>query len=234
MDVDNEADYQEMVGKVSSIHPSMTKIFVDMKEVERLPLSKSGDESSESSDVGKILKPCLMPGPTDLDTHLSQWHITLQQLHKNECDEGWTYIGPMGPVPLMPAMILDWCCALEEGQATLPTPPNIESFNIANKATYLHPVCKVQVQALAWPTPPAIPSIDINSLALVLLLQTLTKSGILLTSAPATPGVSSALFPVTPTCATTNNILPPLLIPSLSEIESPLCDVHFWSLFYNH
>ncbi|KAI6008941.1 hypothetical protein EDC04DRAFT_2581837, partial [Pisolithus marmoratus] len=38
--------------------------------------------------------------------------IKLQQLHKNEQDEGFTYIGPMGALPLTPVMILDWCHAL--------------------------------------------------------------------------------------------------------------------------
>ncbi|KAI6042086.1 hypothetical protein EDC04DRAFT_2892411 [Pisolithus marmoratus] len=148
MDANNEVDYQKMVGKVSSIHPSMTKIFVDMKQVERLLLSECGDESSKSSGVGKNPKTSSC-GPTDLDTHCAQQHIKLQQLHKNKHDEGWTYIGPMGPVTLMPAMILDWCHALEEGQATLHIPPNIESFNVANKATYLHPFRAAQYTSLA-------------------------------------------------------------------------------------
>ncbi|KAI6027147.1 hypothetical protein EDC04DRAFT_2605910 [Pisolithus marmoratus] len=87
MDVHNEADYWEMVGKVSSVHPSTTKIFVNMKQVEKLPSSESGDESSESSDVGDHSKTSSHEA-TDLDSHLAWWQIKLQQLHKNECDEG--------------------------------------------------------------------------------------------------------------------------------------------------
>ncbi|KAI6024302.1 hypothetical protein EDC04DRAFT_2900257 [Pisolithus marmoratus] len=186
----------EMVGKVSSIHPSTTKIFVDMKQVEKLPLSESGDEGDESSNLQKTSS-C---GATDLDLCLTRWHIKLQQLHKNKCDEGWTYIRPMGPVPLTPAMILDWCHALEEGQATLHMLPNIESFNIANKATCLHPAPKVQAaQALIHPVPPATPTVDINSLTSVLLLQTLTKSGLLSSLTPVAPAIALAPPPVTPT-----------------------------------
>ncbi|KAI6010317.1 hypothetical protein EDC04DRAFT_2580985, partial [Pisolithus marmoratus] len=124
----------------------------------------------------------------------------LQQLHKNEQDKGFTYIGPMGTLPLTPAMILDWCCTLvcEDGEAMLHTPPNIKSFNMANKATYLHPVCKMQ--AHSQPPPPFTPSVDVNTLTSVLLIQTLTKSGLLPSSTPATPSdkeltSSSPLFP---------------------------------------
>ena len=48
----------------------------------------------------------------DLDTRLACWRIKLQKLYKNEHDEGLTYVGPMGPLCLTPAMVLDWCRAL--------------------------------------------------------------------------------------------------------------------------
>lgn len=54
MDVDNEADYKEMVEKIhSTTDLGTTKIFVDIKHVEKLPCqadSESGDEESGSSD----------------------------------------------------------------------------------------------------------------------------------------------------------------------------------------
>ena len=74
----------------------------------------------------------------DLDTCLAQWHIKFQQRYKNEHDEGLTYVGPLGALPLTPAMVFDWVCALEEGQATLLVPSNIQSFNPANKVLFLH------------------------------------------------------------------------------------------------
>ncbi|KIK96477.1 hypothetical protein PAXRUDRAFT_40757, partial [Paxillus rubicundulus Ve08.2h10] len=74
----------------------------------------------------------------NLNSHLAQWHIKLQQKYKNEHDEGLTYIGPLRALPLTPVMVLNWTCALEEGQATLSMPPNIESFDPANKAPILH------------------------------------------------------------------------------------------------
>ncbi|KAI6027146.1 hypothetical protein EDC04DRAFT_2605909 [Pisolithus marmoratus] len=69
---------------------------------------------------------------------------------------------PLGPIPLMPAMVHDWCLALEDGQATIAIPPNIESFNMANKVQVLHHACKMSTQA--GPTPTA----DLNLLNLTL------------------------------------------------------------------
>jgi hypothetical protein len=87
----------------------------------------------------------------------------------------------------------------DEGQATLTTPPNIPSFNIVNKAHFLHPTRKVQ------PPPAPTPSVDVNSLTSVLLLQMLTNSGLLQsTGSPAAKAppqaalVPSAAPPVTP------------------------------------
>jgi len=48
----------------------------------------------------------------DLDNRLARWHLKLQKAHKNENDEGLTYIGPLGPILLTPAMVRDWCLAL--------------------------------------------------------------------------------------------------------------------------
>lgn len=56
MDVDNELDYKEMVRKICDASDSTlaTKIFVNMKHVEKLPLhqvnAQSGDEDSSVSD----------------------------------------------------------------------------------------------------------------------------------------------------------------------------------------
>ncbi|KIK91253.1 hypothetical protein PAXRUDRAFT_149910 [Paxillus rubicundulus Ve08.2h10] len=115
-------------------------------------------------------------------------------------------------------MVLDWCCALEEGQAMLKTPPNIESFNIANKAPVLHPAHKSHI-----PTPISVPltlQVDVNSLTSVLLLQTLANSG-LLSSTPVQSTISCsqtdlpAPSPVTPTYQT---VVPPL-VPTLPQLS---------------
>ncbi|KAI6008520.1 hypothetical protein EDC04DRAFT_2907074 [Pisolithus marmoratus] len=119
MDVDNKADYWDMVSKIHGTNLSITKIFIYMKHIEKLPSNESSNDASKaSSDDDNLKTPAL--GAADLDTWLTQWHIKLQCLHKNEHDEGFTYIGPMGPLMSTPAMILDWCWALEEGQVMLP------------------------------------------------------------------------------------------------------------------
>ncbi|KAI6016777.1 hypothetical protein PISMIDRAFT_18143 [Pisolithus microcarpus 441] len=218
MDVDNKADYQEMVGKIHGANPSVTKIFIDMKHIEKLPSNESSNEASEASGDDDDLK-TPTHGAADLDTCLARWCIKLQRLHKNEHDEGFTYIGPMGPLALTLAMILDWCWALEEGQATLHTPPNIESFNVANKATHLHPTCKAQAPA----QPPTTP-VDLNALTSVLLLQTLTKSSVLSSPTPSTPHLGSIPPPVTPTRVVqgaAENPSPP--VPSPTQLSHFLC-----------
>jgi len=37
IDIDNVADYQEMVKKITDDKPSVVKIFVGMKHIEKLP-----------------------------------------------------------------------------------------------------------------------------------------------------------------------------------------------------
>ncbi|KAI6044132.1 hypothetical protein EDC04DRAFT_2599718 [Pisolithus marmoratus] len=89
--------------------------------------------------------------------------------YKNENDEGLTYVSPLGPMSLMPAMVHDWCLALEDGQATIAILLNIKSFNMANKVLILHPAGKATAQ-LASPA-----TADLNSLTLAILLQTLAQ-----------------------------------------------------------
>ncbi|KAH0826292.1 hypothetical protein J3R83DRAFT_5769, partial [Lanmaoa asiatica] len=173
IDVDNEADYKEMVNKIHAACPGATKIFVNMKHIEKLPsvddsIDENTSESSDNDDVQKV-------SSKDLGARLMRWRVKLERLYKNEDDEGMTYVGPRGPLPLTPNMILDWCRALEEGQATLNMPPNIESFNVAKNP--------MRNQAQGPPAPasglpvtvPITPNVDINSLASVILLQTLTN-----------------------------------------------------------
>ncbi|KAG9309093.1 hypothetical protein JVU11DRAFT_10976 [Chiua virens] len=176
IDVDNLAEYQEMVMKIVDLEskPSTVKIFVDMRHIQKLPRAQasSGDDLQHSSDDtgGKAHST-----KTDLNTCVAQWHIKLQQKYKNEHDEGLTYVGPLGALPLTLAMVLDWARALEVGQATLLIPPNIKSFNPMNKA----PILSHARRASAQTAPSPSPAIDINSLTSVLLIQTLAQSGLL-------------------------------------------------------
>ncbi|KAI6017834.1 hypothetical protein EDC04DRAFT_2607976 [Pisolithus marmoratus] len=160
-DVDNIADYREMVKKNLEDKPSIVKIFVDMQHIERLPWASKSSED---------------------DLEISSNSTKLQKVYKNKLDEGLTYIGPLRSIPLTPAMVWDWCLALEDGQATITTLPNIKSFNMANKAPILHPMHK----AAAQPASPA--AVDLNSLTLAILLQTLAQfdSGLYPLTSPAT------------------------------------------------
>ncbi|KAI5994969.1 hypothetical protein EDC04DRAFT_2910321 [Pisolithus marmoratus] len=93
MDIDNEADYQEMVGKVSSIHPSTTKIFVDMKQVEKLPLSESGDEAAQA-----LVHPAPPATPTININSLTSV-LLLQMLTKSGLLSSLTPVTPATPAP---------------------------------------------------------------------------------------------------------------------------------------
>ena len=140
----------------------------------------------------------------------------LQQKYKNEHDNRFTYIGPLGPMPLTGPMILDWARALEAGHATLHVPPNIDSFNPANKASILH---AKRLQSPALPSPS--PAVDINSLASVLLIQAITKTGLFPSTASSdapTPEKlsTSTSTPQTPTWQ--KNALTSELIPSPSQL----------------
>ncbi|KAI6096257.1 hypothetical protein EV401DRAFT_1895814 [Pisolithus croceorrhizus] len=114
----------------------------------------------------------------------------LRKGYKNRHDEGITYISPLGSIPLTPTMIQDWCLALEDGQATIATLPNIELLNMANKAPILH----LMQKAAAQPTPTAL---DFNSLTLTILPWTLTQFNAALCSptAPVTPMPQTPKWP---------------------------------------
>ena len=71
MDIDNELDYKEMVHKiVDTISDSgMTKILINMKNVEKLPLHQadgnSGDNESGTLDKNQVFPFITMAGCFD-------------------------------------------------------------------------------------------------------------------------------------------------------------------------
>ncbi|KAI6163600.1 hypothetical protein EDD17DRAFT_1428783, partial [Pisolithus thermaeus] len=116
IDVDNQNDYREMVKKVSDEAVPVVKVFVDMRQVEKLPQvsqaagSGSGNDSEHTTD-GDTESPTHTK-KADLDQRLARWCLKLEKMYRNEHDEGLTYVGPLGAIPLTPAMIRDWCLAL--------------------------------------------------------------------------------------------------------------------------
>ncbi|KAI6013895.1 hypothetical protein EDC04DRAFT_2904341 [Pisolithus marmoratus] len=177
INVNNAIDYREMVKKISEDKPSVVKIFVDMQHIEKLPQAMKSSNDSEFA----------------LDS--------LKKAYKNKHNERLTYIGPLGSIPLMPAIVWDWCLALEDGQATIATLPNIESFNMANKAPILHLMHKPAMH----PAAPA--AVDLNFLTSAILLWMLTQfdSGLHSPTSPVTPA------PQTPDCHQQTIALSPIL-----------------------
>ncbi|KAI6046583.1 hypothetical protein EDC04DRAFT_2598014 [Pisolithus marmoratus] len=149
-----------------------------------VPPKAKGQQASDVIDVDNTADYREMC--SEDDSEFTSNSTKLEKAYKNEQDKGLTYIGALGSIPLMLAMVHDWCLALEDGQVTITTPPNIESFNIANKAPILHLMCKAAVQ-VAQPASPA--AVDLNSLTLAILLWTLAQfdSGLHPLTLPASP-----------------------------------------------
>ncbi|KAG6377816.1 hypothetical protein JVT61DRAFT_14591 [Boletus reticuloceps] len=139
IDVDNSTDYKEMVKKVLNDKPLIVKVFVDMRQVEKLPHSSrskgSGSSAEDSVASSDSINGTSTTKQIDLKNRLGRWRARLEKAHKNENDVGLTFVGPNGPIPLSPAMIRDWCLTLEDGHAMLTVPPNIESFRCFEQRT---------------------------------------------------------------------------------------------------
>jgi hypothetical protein len=129
----------------------------------------------------------------------------------------------------------NWCTGGRAGHIDYSTQSQIVQHG--QQSTVLHPARKVQLPV------PAAPGVDINSLTSVLLLQTLTKSGLLSsTTSESLPHSGAANVPapspVTPThtCAAAEpSASPPLLSPSqlsrfLRYAEAKL-DVHNTTIY---
>ncbi|KIK91171.1 hypothetical protein PAXRUDRAFT_150098, partial [Paxillus rubicundulus Ve08.2h10] len=150
----------------------------------------------------------------DLEVCLAQWCIKLAKIYKDSDDGHLTYIAPSGTtIPLTPVMVLDWAHALEEGQALLNMPPNIPSFDVANKALFLHKAHKAQAQKAASQSPP----LDINSLMLVIPPQTLANLSSAGTHSPTTTTITTVPAPMTPVCCVPERSTSPL-VPSPSQL----------------
>jgi hypothetical protein len=109
-------------------------------------------------------------------------------------------------------------------------PPNTDSFDIANKAPVLNSVARRAAQPPQAGTLNSVPStsstVDLNALTSVLLLQTLTKSGLisLPSSSEALPRQQSAALsmPTTPTWSSAR--LPPTVeLSPLQRTPTQLC-----------
>ena len=51
IDVDNATDYKEMVKKILNEKPTIVKLIVDMRHVEKLPRSSKSSRSSEDNSL---------------------------------------------------------------------------------------------------------------------------------------------------------------------------------------
>ncbi|KAF8835758.1 hypothetical protein BDN67DRAFT_1015249 [Paxillus ammoniavirescens] len=219
MDVDNATDFTDMAKKLIESKPDKVKVFVDMKEVEKLPLQakmQMGDADNDGSDeedhngdnsTGNSNK----AGPgSDLECAIAHFRQLIIKQWGNEYDNSVTYLHPTGvDIPCTPLMIRDWAIAMHEGTATKLHPLNIQSFDPQKSAIALVPT-----RCLHTPAPvtsnitSTASSSEISALTSALLLQTaqgLSRDR----NGPYTPG---------PTTISATSITP---VPVVPQPQSP-------------
>ncbi|KAF9233020.1 hypothetical protein BU15DRAFT_66950 [Melanogaster broomeanus] len=232
MDVDNAADFVDMAKKIIESKPSKVKVFIDMKEVEKLPLraktrvgntdvdgsdeDHNEDDSTGDSNTG--------PG-SDLERAIAHFRRLIIKQWGNEYDNSVTYLHPTGvDIPCTPLMIRDWAIAMvwtqsaeievHEGTATKLQPPNIQSFDLQKTAVALIPTRRLHTPAPAasniTPTPS---SSEISALTSALLLQAaqgLSRDR----NSPHTPSQTITSTPATSAAPTTQPQSPAIPTPS--------------------
>ncbi|KAG1811314.1 hypothetical protein EV424DRAFT_1542605 [Suillus variegatus] len=145
MDDDNKEDYVEMAKKLISEEPQKVKVFVDMKNVEKLPVSTAQNETagdmasqdSGASDDEIVAVDCT----TELDHEIAHYRRLIIKKWGNSYDNSVTHVHQSGmEIPCTPAMIKDWARAMYDGEATTTVPPNIPSFDPVKREPALHPM----------------------------------------------------------------------------------------------
>ncbi|KAG1732004.1 uncharacterized protein EDB91DRAFT_1058406 [Suillus paluster] len=170
MDVDNEADYAEMAKKLISKEPRKVKVFIDMKNVEKLPTT--GDTASQDSGASDDDEIAVTDNATELDHEIARFCRLIIKKWGNKYDNSVTYIHQSDmEIPCTPAMIKDWAHGMYDGEATTMVPPNIPSFDPMKREAPLHPMC-CSMAAAATPTATSVSTTDISSLTSMLLLRT--------------------------------------------------------------
>ncbi|KAG2112368.1 uncharacterized protein F5147DRAFT_651002 [Suillus discolor] len=194
MDVDNKEDYAEMAKKLISEEPQKVKVFVDMKNVEKLPVSTARNEVIWQAKIAEHQMMRLLI--------IKKWG--------NSYDNSVTYVHQSGmEIPCTPAMIKDWARTMYDGEATTTVPPNIPYFDPAKCEPALHPMRRSTV-VTSTPASTSINTTDINSLTSMLLLQTV-QDLTCETTTPLTPHPAQA----TTSLPVPGIISPPALTPSM-------------------
>ncbi|KAG2139855.1 uncharacterized protein EDB93DRAFT_1330226 [Suillus bovinus] len=125
MDVDNKNDYAEMAKKIISEKLKKIKIFIDMKNVEKLPVSTheaslenfsslgnaATNESGESEDEETVL--VVETGASELEREIARYRQLIIKKWGNDYDNLIMYIHASGmEIPCTPAMVKDWARAM--------------------------------------------------------------------------------------------------------------------------
>ncbi|KIK36703.1 hypothetical protein CY34DRAFT_26258 [Suillus luteus UH-Slu-Lm8-n1] len=201
MDVDNKNDYAEMAKKIISEKLKKIKIFIDMKNVEKLPVSTheaslenfsslgnaATNESGESEDEETVL--VVETGASELEREIAHYQRLIIKKWGNDYDNSIMYIHASGmEIPCTPAMVKDWARAMYDGEATTSMPPNIPSFDPAKREPALHPMRRTA--SATSMAPPTVNANDINHATIpstpIVRASVLTQSPAILTPSKLT------------------------------------------------
>ncbi|KAG6377265.1 hypothetical protein JVT61DRAFT_1328 [Boletus reticuloceps] len=110
IDVDDAADYNEMVKKIIEEKPSIVRVLVNKHIIEKALRAKHARSGSKSvCSISESNNPKSRTGKANqLDARLVRLREKLQTKYGNEHNGSLIYNGPLGSFPLTPIMILDW------------------------------------------------------------------------------------------------------------------------------
>ncbi|KAH7903048.1 hypothetical protein BJ138DRAFT_1120796 [Hygrophoropsis aurantiaca] len=200
-----------MVKKIIAQEPPKVKIFIDMKDVNKLSRrtkDTDGAENNDSDDGDAITSGSECDDLlSEMEMDLARKRMEIEKRWRNECDDGFTYIFKDGTtLPLSIYMIKEWCRAWRKRPkgAVVPdieTPPNTDMFD-PKKCHALHPSRRsTMMTPTSTPTPPPAGdnSNDLRDLTSVLMLQVVKD----LMAAKGNPSESNPVPPSTPVASHT-------------------------------
>ncbi|KAJ7098942.1 hypothetical protein C8R44DRAFT_642692 [Mycena epipterygia] len=139
LDIDNFAEYQDLVKDIIEGMPSKMNIYIDMADIQKR-WSGRGSQGSDNEDEDAGLYDA--NGLSDLERELARLRGKIEKKYQNDHNAGYTYIDPKTGTshPLTPQMMKEWCRAMYDGEATINQPPGfIADFYPAYRQVALHP-----------------------------------------------------------------------------------------------
>ncbi|THU79406.1 hypothetical protein K435DRAFT_875502 [Dendrothele bispora CBS 962.96] len=188
-DVDNYQDYTDIVSKVLQKQPSKSiTIYIDVKLIKKAKKGQKDSDEDITDDENEIGPTSLTP----LEKAVAEKRNLLEKMYGNPNDNSCFYkcavTGDL--IPLTPIMMAEWACAMVDNKATVQTPPNMLTFDPANRRSSLRSSHRHSSSSMSSDASANCTS-DIGHLSnIISLLAPCRESE---TPAPAAPAASSLL-----------------------------------------